>query len=981
MSRARTGSSSVLALRRFERPPIGVLVLAAALELSTAAAAVRWQGSPTRVLGGIVLAAAVLGLVLRPRSGLFVIAGAWGLIHSYLAAADLGGSVGGASLNLSRGLGAAIVVGLGLSLMTMQHRGAKLPLAMKATLCFLGVFALDAWIAPSHSAGAADLVRVASGILVGVTAYYVFDSLEHLLKLTRVVSLCGIAVGLMTILQFAAVRVVPGIAAKIFGSAYTYSFNANGTAAAVRVYGPLGGPGETAGFLLVAVAFALVRYTLLRDRGDTRRIALGIGVMSVAILATLTRSSAFAVIVLLVLWSLQRQVRSLSASGVRIKIFLLLVLAVLAAVPLLGSQAVQARLWDLNLNTSGGNFAQGRARIWSTAYDQLRHSSVSQLLFGHGAHSSYVTITRAAMVPTEVSPHNLLIWLALESGLFGSILYLAFLFAIGRTYFRTRSAHRYAWQGQTAAVAFAALLAYQLQGLFTLSPTSVGHGLYFMLFVGATLRACSLRTDHAQPVVEKGAVAPAVAIPPAPVTVPHAPALPPVPHREYPPVPSGASVVFAPAAGTARRRRSMWTRLGHDTAIFASSAIAMALLQAAFRIVAIHDLRIADYGKAGLLIGIFNVAASVGAFGIPAATARLASRTEGFERGTELVRAAMTAAAFPATVTAVGFGAATYVITHSAWIAAASAAGVPPMVLGVVIAGFVRGKGFVWRAAAVQPANAIAQLAALVALSLFVHVTVGWVLASFYIGNVVALLVALVFLRSWLEGRHRGAGRVDPEAGVRSILRFSVWLSFSNLAIMGLTLLPRIALVHVSYTDVAFFDLALLIYSIPQRLTASLVIALIPTAAAREARGETVTVPARSDALFVTAVFAAVDAVLWRTHALPELLRAVGLGKYTPAEHILLIVLLAAPAELFFSINSGLLQAFGKSRRLAAMTLSVLAVSSVLAPVCVHFGSTWLAALLAVDYWMLFMLSSRFTGVQTVRRSMLSPLLARATRA
>jgi hypothetical protein len=40
-------------------------------------------------------------------------------------------------------------------------------------------------------------------------------------------------------------------------------------------------------------------------------------------------------------------------------------------------------------------------------------------------------------------------------------------------------------------VALAALIAYQVQGMFELSPISPSHGIYFMLFIGATLRACT----------------------------------------------------------------------------------------------------------------------------------------------------------------------------------------------------------------------------------------------------------------------------------------------------------------------------------------------------------------------------------------------------------------------------------------------------------------------------------------------------------
>ena len=50
---------------------------------------------------------------------------------------------------------------------------------------------------------------------------------------------------------------------------------------------------------------------------------------------------------------------------------------------------------------------------------------------------------------------------------------------------------RYEDAGRVGAVALAGLIAYQVQGMFQLSPISPSHGIYFMLFVGATLRACT----------------------------------------------------------------------------------------------------------------------------------------------------------------------------------------------------------------------------------------------------------------------------------------------------------------------------------------------------------------------------------------------------------------------------------------------------------------------------------------------------------
>jgi O-antigen ligase len=490
-----------LRVGRLDRATLAVFIIGTAAALGAAALIVRWDESPTRVVGLVVLTSVTVWLLLRPRAALLAIAGSWGLAHSILAAADVGGNVGGASLNLSRAIGVAIALGLGLSLLGGRRHEVPLARPLRVLLWFLVVYAFDAALT-SSAAGAADLVRVGSGVLAGVAAFLFFDSVERILVLARVVTACGIAVASITIAQFALARAAPGVAAAIFGSAsYTYSYNSNDSLAAVRVLGPLGGPGETAGFLLVAIAFALLRHAVLRGSAPSRLRGLGIAVMCAAITATLTRSSLAALLLLIALFVIQRQIPTLSAAGVRVKVLVLVAAAAAVAVPAIGAENIHARLWDLNPTTSGGNFAQGRARIWSAAYAELRHSSLPNLFLGHGSHSSYTNLVAPNGTVVAFSPHNLVVWLVLETGAVGLALYLAFLIGAGRIFLaRSRSA-RYQPAGQIAAIALATLAAYQLQGMFTLSPNNPGHGLYFMLFIGAALR---LSVSPPRPIANEG---------------------------------------------------------------------------------------------------------------------------------------------------------------------------------------------------------------------------------------------------------------------------------------------------------------------------------------------------------------------------------------------------------------------------------------------------------------------------------------------
>ena len=423
----------------------------------------------------------------------------------------------------------------------------------------------------------------------------------------------------------------------------------------------------------------------------------------------------------------------------------------------------------------------------------------------------------------------------------------------------------------------------------------------------------------------------------------------------------------------------MWSRVGRDTAVFAGAAMLMALFQAAFRLLAIHDLSIESYGRAALLLSVFNFALVFANFGVPAAAARLAARSTGLTRGRDVLASVTKAAVIPSLAAGLALGLTTLALTNSIGLAVVCAAGVFPMVVSGVYAGFVRGRGFVWSSASVQPVNVVVQLLVLLAISASgVSVGVGDVLVSFCIGNVAAFVLSLAYIERWRRSVHELDSPPDAQVGPRRVLAFAAWLSLANAAVIGLAIIPRAALAHVSYADVASFDLALLVYSIPQRLTASLVIALIPLAAARQVAGSRITLPTAADAVVLMVALVLCDAILWWSHALSDVLNGVGLTHYLGAEPFLLIFLLAAPAELFFSIDAAVLQAFGRSRSLAKLVLTVLGFSTVAALVVVQAGPNWLALLLVVDYWALYLASRRLTPSEVTRRSIFARFLSTA---
>ena len=99
---------------------------AIAADLSASLFITHEQGQVVRVFGAAALIAVVFWFAIGTRSALMAFAASWGLLHSFLFSTSLGGSAGGQSLNLSRALGGAIVVGVALGLLGLPRRGVRL---------------------------------------------------------------------------------------------------------------------------------------------------------------------------------------------------------------------------------------------------------------------------------------------------------------------------------------------------------------------------------------------------------------------------------------------------------------------------------------------------------------------------------------------------------------------------------------------------------------------------------------------------------------------------------------------------------------------------------------------------------------------------------------------------------------------------------------------------------------------------------------
>lgn len=403
----------------------------------------------------------------------------------------------------------------------------------------------------------------------------------------------------------------------------------------------------------------------------------------------------------------------------------------------------------------------------------------------------------------------------------------------------------------------------------------------------------------------------------------------------------------------------MGRRLARDTAIFSAAALLMAALQAIYRVVAASHSSLAAYGRAATALAIFNALLVVAHFGVPVACARLGPRLQESGGMRALLAAGLRAVLGPTALTTVVFAASTWLVLRDTELAIVAATGMAPMAASFVISGVLRGGGRVVAAAAIQPANALAQLVALAAVVLAENtVSAGAVVCTFIVGNWVALGVASACaMRAFPRGVVE-VGTGDPEIQTRRLLGFGVWLTLGSSYLYILGLAPRLALLHASYASVAVIDIALLMYTVPQRLVASMVTALIPLAA-RDTRATRFVVIGAVDTVALAALAIALGSLLWFTDAVSGVLDAVGLSAYASSADAFVILLVAAPAEILFGYLAALLQAAGESRAFAGAAGWSVALGFVFVVLGAAGGVTEVAVGFALTYWVLFGMTLR----------------------
>ena len=126
---------------------------------------------------------------------------------------------------------------------------------------------------------------------------------------------------------------------------------------------------------------------------------------------------------------------------------------------------------------------------------------------------------------------------------------------------------------------------------------------------------------------------------------------------------------------------TMWRRLGRDSAILTASVALMAVFQVVFRLLALRELPVEEYGRVALLIGVFNGALVIGALGIPVTAARLAGEARDDRQDRLLIGMSIRAAMLPCFVASITLAAVTLSVTGSVAHSLLAGLGVAPMVV------------------------------------------------------------------------------------------------------------------------------------------------------------------------------------------------------------------------------------------------------------------------------------------------------------
>jgi O-antigen/teichoic acid export membrane protein len=411
---------------------------------------------------------------------------------------------------------------------------------------------------------------------------------------------------------------------------------------------------------------------------------------------------------------------------------------------------------------------------------------------------------------------------------------------------------------------------------------------------------------------------------------------------------------------------SIWRHIRRDVVLLGAGNIAILIAQLGFRGILVTALVPASYGRLSLVLGIYNTAWIIGASGLPNSVARYLA-INGPQQDSAIIRSAILAGVLPTLVATILTAIASGIILGSQIAGLLAAVGLSSMVYSLLTMGILRGRGRVGLSASIAPIAAVSEVAPLAILVLTgIGVTTLSAFAVFCTGNVLGLIVGIFFtFRTTPKAQDaipEASENVTPTP--RKLLAFSLWLAAATAGIAVLPLIVRFAATLDSYTLVAIIDVALILFTIPQRIGTVIVLAVIPHASRALGKAGVNLSLSVQEHLKVTLPFVAIAAIVAFSPLAEWFSDLIARPVYARSANYLALALLAGPARILYGLVEGVLIAHGEGRFLAFTALSITALASIIIFTIMALGSPIVAfAVFVIAFWLIYLI-----GIARVNR-------------
>ena len=410
---------------------------------------------------------------------------------------------------------------------------------------------------------------------------------------------------------------------------------------------------------------------------------------------------------------------------------------------------------------------------------------------------------------------------------------------------------------------------------------------------------------------------------------------------------------------------SMWRRARRDVVLLGAGNVGVVIAQLGFRSLLVTLLAPAAYGRLSLVLSIYNTVWILGASGLPNSVARYIA-TAAPKDDPAIIRSAVRAGIWPTAIAAVFVAVVSGLLLNSPLAFLFSIVGLTSLVYSLLCMGILRGRGRIVPAASIMPIAGASEfiLLALVLLA-GLSVTTLSAFGVFCVGNFIGLLVGIILTS-------RTAPRLAPTAAPpvegelstvpssRQLLGFSLWLGAATVGVALLPLAVRLAAAFDSYTVVAMVDIALVLFTIPQRIGSVIVSAVVPHATRAQHRGDGALMISRRENFVAIFVFALPAAVVIFTPIVGWVFGLLGRPEYAGSAKYLALALLAGPARVLYGVVEGVLVARGEGRFLAVNSLSIALVGSASILIAAALGSVTVAfSLFAISGWAIYVFGLR----------------------